>query len=133
MIFYCRCVYSTAPIVILDSPFSAVDNNVANNILGRIISSASTLHMKEVNLKLFRESYNQHSDEKEAYCDSYNKQHIPSQTCQGVSGFTCYFKRAKYYLNLLNVKYDVFFLAHHLFGKRKNKEFRDPRGNNGRK
>ena len=86
MFYYCRCVYSTAPIVILDSPFSAVDNNVANNILGRIFSSASV--KKITFIKLFRESYYQHSVEKEAYCDSYNKQHIPSKTCQGVSGFT---------------------------------------------
>ena len=35
MFYFFRCVYSTAPIVILDSPFSAVDNNVANNILGK--------------------------------------------------------------------------------------------------
>lgn len=29
-----RCLYSTAPIVILDSPFSALDNNIVNNIRG---------------------------------------------------------------------------------------------------
>ena len=31
-----RCVYSTAPIVILDNPFSAVDNKVSSNILGKM-------------------------------------------------------------------------------------------------
>ena len=30
-----RCVYSTAPIVILDSPFSALDNKIANTVLGK--------------------------------------------------------------------------------------------------
>lgn len=34
-----RCLYSTAPIVILDSPFSALDNKIVHNILGKVSRS----------------------------------------------------------------------------------------------
>ena len=41
----CRCLYSTAPIVLLDAPFTAIDNRLKQSIMEKVATILTRLRL----------------------------------------------------------------------------------------
>ena len=41
----CRCLYSTAPIVLLDAPFTAIDNKLKQSIMEKVATILTRLRL----------------------------------------------------------------------------------------
>ena len=65
----------------MDSPFSAIDNKLANTVFGLLVLSIFKLIYRF--LIYFRESNHQHITEKEANSDSNHRQSCTPASCKG--------------------------------------------------